>query len=182
LEKQMAESPALSTVSPWVKRFASSIPAGSRVLDLACGGGRHSRLLAAQGYRVEAVDRDAAALAELAHVDGITVLQADLEQGAWPYGGRLFGGIIVVNYLYRPRLADVLATLANPGVLIYETFMIGNERYGKPSNPDFLLQSQEMLGWAREGGLRVVAYEEGCVHFPKPALSQRLCAVRGEVT
>jgi SAM-dependent methyltransferase len=171
-----------SVVSPWVRRFAALIPAGASVLDLACGGGRHARWLAGQGYRVEAVDRDAAALAELAPVAGVTITHADLEGAPWPYPRRTFSGIVVTHYLHRPRLEDLLATLGDPGVLIYETFMVGNERYGKPSNPDFLLQSQEMLGWARERGLRVVAFEEGFVERPKPALIQRLCAVRGECT
>jgi SAM-dependent methyltransferase len=177
----------LSKASPWIQRFSSLIPLdGGTVLDFACGGGRHSRLLAAQGYRVEAVDRDAAALAELAQANGVTVRQADLEAGAWPYTGRSFSGIIVTHYLYRPRLNDLLAALAEPGVLIYETFMIGNEHYGKPSNPDYLLQSQEMLGWARNNDLRVVAFEEGFIEASeersKPAVIQRLCAVRGELS
>ena len=169
----------LSTPSPWVSRFAALIPGGGDVLDLACGGGRHTRLLAALGYRVEAVDRDTAALAELAASADVQVREADLEGGVWPYGERTFAGIVVTNYLFRPRLPALLATLAEPGVLIYETFMVGNERYGKPSNPDFLLQPQEMLLWAKDNGLSVVAFEEGYVDLPKPAMVQRLCAVRG---
>lgn len=172
----------LSSPSTWVSRFAALIPRGGEVLDLACGNGRHARLLAGLGYRVEAVDREAAAFAALASIQGIGVRAADLETGPWPYAGRTFAGIVVSNYLFRPRLPDLLAMLADPGVLIYETFMIGNERFGKPSNPDFLLQSQEMLGWAHENGLRVAAFEEGYVERPKPALVQRLCAVRGDLT
>ena len=170
-----------STPSPWVNRFASLIPKDGEVLDLACGGGRHTRLLAGLGYRVEAVDRDTAGLGELSALGGVHVRQADLEAGEWPYEQRKFSGIVITNYLFRPRLPALLATLADPGVLIYETFMIGNERYGKPSNPGFLLQSQELLEWAQGGGLSVVAFEEGYVDLPKPAMVQRLCAVRGAV-
>lgn len=171
-----------STPSAWVCRFASLIPAGGEVLDLACGGGRHSRWLAAAGYRVEAVDRDAAMLVDLAALGGVRVRAADLEAGEWPYAGRTgrtFSGIVVSNYLFRPRWPALLAALADPGVLIYETFMAGNERYGRPSNPDFLLQPQELLDWARGNALSVVAFEEGYVDLPKPAMVQRLCAVRG---
>lgn len=170
----------LLPASAWVGRFASLIPQGGQVLDFACGGGRHSRLLAARGHAVEAVDRDPARLGELAETEGVVVREADLEAGTWPYDSSAFAGIVVTNYLFRPRLPLLLAALAEPGVLIYETFMIGNERYGKPSNPDFLLQPQELLGWARDNGLSVVAYEEGYVDLPKPAMVQRLCAVRGK--
>ncbi|HJW26123.1 MAG TPA: class I SAM-dependent methyltransferase [Rhodocyclaceae bacterium] len=162
--------------SPWVGRFARHIPAGGEVLDLACGSGRHARLLAAAGHPVLAVDRGAAALASLAAVPGVTPLAADLEGADWPLAGRRFAGIVVTNYLWRPRLANVLELLAPGGVLIYETFMVGNERYGKPSNPDFLLRSQELLDLARSAGLTVLAYEEGYVDQPKPALRQAICA------
>lgn len=175
----MTIHPNPSSPSPWVCRLAALIPAGGEVLDLACGSGRHSRFLAGLGYSVEAVDRDTAGLDALAALKGMQVRTADLEAGVWPYSGRHFAGIVVTNYLFRPRLPALLAALAEPGVLIYETFMIGNERYGKPSNPDFLLQSQELLDWAKAGGLSVVAYEEGYVDLPKPAMVQRLCAVRG---
>jgi len=165
--------------SAWVKRFAPLLPATGEVLDLACGGGRHARLLATLGHRVEAVDRDAAALAQLAGIPGITVRVADLEHAAWPYVGRRFAGIVVTNYLHRPLLPLIEGALADDAVLIYETFMQGNERFGRPSNPDFLLQSQELLQMALAAGLRVVAYEEGEVAQPRPAVVQRLCAVRG---
>ena len=166
-----------SLPSPWVQRFAALIPAGE-VLDLACGGGRHARLLAGTGHRVEAVDRDAAALARLSGIPGLTVRVADLEHGLWPYAGRRFAGIVVTNYLHRPLMPLIEGALAEGGVLIYETFMVGNERFGRPSNPDFLLRSQELLDVARAAGLRVQAFEEGEVTVPKPAMVQRLCAVR----
>ena len=175
----MTISPEAPPPSPWVQRFAGLLPAGGEVLDLACGSGRHARLLAGYGYRVEAVDRNAPALAALQDLERVAVREADLEDGSWPYRGRFFSGIVVTNYLFRPRLDDLLACLAEPGVLIYETFMVGNERYGKPSNPEFLLRSQEMLGWVRQRGWRVVAFEEGQSMLPKPAMVQRLCAVRG---
>lgn len=154
------------------------IPSGGEVLDLACGGGRHARLLAGAGYPVLAVDRDGEALASLTALAGLTTLCADLEGEGWPLAGRRFAGVVVTNYLWRPRLPDLLALLADGGVLIYETFMLGNERYGRPANPDFLLRPQELLALARGAGLRVLAFEEGYTATPKPAMRQAICAVR----
>jgi len=169
---------AIIPPSPWVVRHLDSLPVAGTVLDLACGSGRHARLLAAHGHPVLAVDRDAAALAALADCPGVTTLLADLEGGEWPLGGLLFAGVIVTNYLWRPRLPDVCALLDSGGVLIYETFMVGNEAYGKPSNPDFLLRSQELRAVAAAAGLREIAFDEGYVAKPKPALRQAICAVR----
>lgn len=170
--------PEFSPPSSWVQRFVRQIAAGE-VLDLACGNGRHTRMLAGLGFCVEAVDRDTAALAQLAGVPGVRVRVADLEHGAWPYVGRHFAGIVVTNYLHRPLLPLIEGALAEGGVLVYETFMLGNERFGRPSNPDFLLRPQELLEMATAGGLRILAFEEGEVALPKPAMIQRLCAVRG---
>lgn len=164
--------------SPWVTRFAGLIPAGGEVLDFACGSGRHARWLAARGFRVEAVDRDAVALELLAGVPHLQVTEADLEEGAWPYGGRHFDGIVVTNYLFRPRLPLLLTALNHGGVLIYETFMEGNERLGKPSNPDFLLRSHELFERVADA-CTVLAYEQGEVAEPRPAVVQRICAVKG---
>ena len=160
-----------------MQRFAAQIAPGSNVLDLACGSGRHSRYLAELGYRVEALDRDEAALASLAEVPGIVTRHADVEEGPWPYHSRWFDGIVVTNYLHRPLLPLLMNALGEGGVLIYETFMIGNERYGKPSNPHFLLRPSELLEVVRRR-LHVVAFEEGEVDAPKPAVVQRLCATR----
>lgn len=154
-------------------RWAPLIARGP-VLDVASGAGRHAKFLAARGLEVIAVDRDSQIPSA-----GIRFLKADLEDGRpWPFPGRRFGGIVVTNYLYRalfPRLAE---SLDEGGVLIYETFMSGNERHGKPSNPDFLLRPGELLEAFRS--LTVVAFEQGVVERPKPAVIQRLCAVRGQ--
>jgi SAM-dependent methyltransferase len=164
--------------SPWVVRHASRILPGGRVLDLACGRGRHARLLAHRGYPVLAVDRDAAALASLHGVAGVTVLGADLEGADWPLAGLAFAGLVVTNYLWRPRLADIVALLAPGGVLIYETFMVGHEAYGKPSNPDFLLRPGELRVAAAAGGLVELEYFEGFTAGPGPAVRQAICALR----
>lgn len=169
---------SLASPSPWVTRFAPLIGAGGEVLDYACGGGRHARWLAQKGFRVEAVDRDAVALELLQGVPHVRTRHADLEQAMWPYAGRRFDAVVVTNYLYRPRLLQLLELLAPGGVLIYETFMVGNERFGKPSNPDFLLAPNELVlrlvdAWT------IIAFEQGEVHEPRPAVVQRVCAIRG---
>lgn len=168
----------LTNPSSWVQRFAPQIAAGGHVLDLACGSGRHSRYLADLGYQVEALDRDEAALAGLANIPNIAPRHADVEEGPWPYHSRWFDGIVVTNYLHRPLLPLLINALGEGGVLIYETFMIGNERFGKPSNSHFLLRPGELLEVVRRR-LHVVAFEEGEIESPKPAMVQRLCATRG---
>ena len=165
----------IDTPSPWVCRFAPRIRAGGLVLDVACGNGRHARYLAALGHRVEAVDRDPALLQRLQGMAGITARAADLEAGQWPYGGRRFDAIVVVNYLHRPLFPHLLAALAPGALLIYETFAAGNERFGRPRNPDFLLRRDELLDLARDR-LQVLAYEDLQVDAPRPSVVQRICA------
>ena len=169
----------LELPSSWVLRWLHLIPAGGEVLDIACGAGRHARILAARGHEVHAVDRDPEALACLAGSTRITPLCADIERGAWPYAGRTFAGIIVTNYLHRPLLPVLVRSLAAEGVLIYETFAGGNERYGRPSNPDFLLRRGELLDQIR-GHLTVVEYEDLVVSAPRPAVVQRICATQSK--
>ncbi|MBE0612357.1 MAG: class I SAM-dependent methyltransferase [Burkholderiales bacterium] len=163
--------------SAWVRRFAGLIAPGGTVLDLACGQGRHARLLASLGYRVEAVDRDEACVAALAGVHGVTGRCADLEASEWPYAAGRFDAVVVTNYLYRPLVDPMLAALRPGGVLIYETFALGNEKLGRPSNPEFLLRPHELLHWV-EGRLQVIAFEQGRVERPKPAVIQRICAIQ----
>lgn len=165
-----------SEASAWVRRFAAMVPKGGRVLDLACGGGRHSRLFLELGHPVTAVDRDISGLSELEGRKLLEVIETDLEDGRpFPLAGRVFAGIVVTNYLYRPLLPALVAALAPGGVLIYETFAKGNEDFGKPSNPDFLLDPGELLEAVR-GRLRVLAYEDLSVKEPRPAAIQRICA------
>lgn len=170
--------PPVPTVSAWVARFAAVIKTPGMVLDLACGAGRHARYLAETGLQVEALDRNAAALSTLTGLPRVAVRCADVEGGPWPYAGREFDAIVVTNYLHRPLFPLISSALAPGGVLIYETFRIGNESYGKPSNPDFLLRSGELLDLAKTNGLEVLAYEDGFTTTPKPAMVQRLCAVK----
>ncbi|TFW10061.1 class I SAM-dependent methyltransferase [Oxalobacteraceae bacterium OM1] len=174
---------ALDRPSVWVARFARWIPAGE-VLDVACGGGRHARLLASLGHTVIAVDRDGEALARAAG-PGIVPVQADLESGPdgaqWPFASRRFTGIVVTNYLHRPLFPRLWESLVPGGVLVYETFAQGNERFGKPSNPAFLLAPGELLRHLARDGAHVLAYEDGYVTQPKPAMVQRICVIKAAV-
>ena len=164
-----------SAPSAWVERWASWIRPGGAVLDVACGSGRHARWLARLGFEVDAVDRDPDLFDD--PPPQVAVLGADLEQGAWPYAGRLFDAVVVANYLHRPLLPTLVASLEPGGLLVYETFAQGNERFGRPSNPAFLLAPGELLEAVR-GRLRVLAYEDLVVEAPRPAAIQRICARR----
>lgn len=164
--------------SEWVCRFAPLIPTGGRVLDLACGQGRHARFLRDCGLEVVAIDRDAAAIETLRGLDRVEAVVADIESGSWPYPPATFDAVVVTNYLWRPLMPQLIAALREGGVLIYETFALGNERLGRPANPDFLLRRNELLEWSMPR-LQVVAFEQGVVSRPKPALVQRICAVWG---
>ena len=167
----------LETPSRWVTEHASLISAGGRVLDLACGGGRHAIWLARQGYQVDAIDRDASAVARMSGINNIHVHIVDLEADKAYTFNHHYDGIIVSRYLHRPLL-KTLALILNPnGVLIYETFMLGNEQYGKPSNPNFLLQPNELLD-VYSPLLKIIAFVQGEVTEPKPAVMQRICAIK----
>lgn len=172
--------------SPWVVRFMPLIHKSGEILDLACGGGRHSRLALGLGYRVVAVDRDTSGLKDFRGNKSLEIIETDLETATpfapkGPFHGRTFTGIIVTNYLHRPILSGLIGALADDGVLIYETFAAGNERYGHPRNPDYLLRPGELLETVQNGvqnGLQVIAYEYGLIHDPRTAVVQRLCAVK----
>ncbi|MFT4242491.1 MAG: class I SAM-dependent methyltransferase [Acidovorax sp.] len=159
--------------SEWVRRWSHLIVPGSTVLDVACGAGRHLRWLRTQGHTVTGVDRSADAIAACAGLGEL--VQADIENGPWPFAGRQFGAVVVTNYLWRPLLPAIVDCVAPGGVLIYETFAQGNETVGKPSRPDFLLAPGELL--AACAGLRVVAYEDGFLSEPDRFV-QRIAAVR----
>lgn len=165
----------IQTVSPWVEAHAGLVPAGEAVLDVAAGGGRHARFFAARGHKVVAVDKDISAIGGHSAIEAI---RADLEDGSpWPLAGRVFGGVVVTNYLHRPLFPDLLAALKPGGALIYETFARGNEAYGKPDNPDFLLEPNELIARVLNACM-VVAFEDNYVHTPKPAIVQRIVAIK----
>lgn len=166
----------MGTPSPWICHYAQLITNGGQVLDLACGNGRHARWLAANNWQVHAVDRDVQSLTELQQLPNISTTVADLENDVWPYSGCRFHGIVVSRYLHRPLLPRLIESLHSGGVLIYETFMDGNERFGRPKNPDFLLRSNELLE-VFFPQLTVIAYQQGEFHEPNPAVMQRICAV-----
>ncbi|HEX6793410.1 MAG TPA: class I SAM-dependent methyltransferase [Casimicrobiaceae bacterium] len=163
--------------SDWLVRFASLVAPDARVLDVAAGRGRHARFFAQRGAQVIAVDVDADALAPLAGTPNVSTRIADLERGAWPFAAEAFDAIVVTNYLHRPLLPHLLATLAPDGALLYETFAAGNEAFGRPSNPAFLLRENELLDAVRDH-LAIVAFEQGVVtEHERRAVVQRIAAV-----
>jgi SAM-dependent methyltransferase len=167
----------IDSPSPWVCRWAGLIRPGGRVLDVACGHGRHLRYLRSLGFAVVGVDRDEAALGALKGVGGVEIRVADIEAGSWPFALGGFDGVVVTNYLWRPLFPNLVGALRPGGVLIYETFALGNERYGRPSNPEHLLLPNELLHSLEP--MAVVAFEQGVISTPKQAVIQRVCAVLG---
>jgi SAM-dependent methyltransferase len=161
--------------APWIIQWAGLVAPQAAVLDLAAGGGRHALFFAERGHKVTAVDHDVSRLAAHANIEP---LKAGLEDGSpWPLGDRRFGAVVVTNYLHRPLMPHLLEAVAPGGVLLYQTFMVGNERFGKPSRPDFLLKDGELLELVR-GKFSVIAYEARLISEPAMAMVQRIAARR----
>ena len=167
----------LQLPSEWVTRFSTLIAPGGEVLDLASGHGRHTKFLLENGFNVTSLDANISGLKKIADKNRLEIIEADLEKcGSWPLGQRRFAALIVTNYLHRPLFPHIIAALKDNGVLIYETFAIGNQNFGKPSNPKFLLKPGELLTEVF-GKLRIIAYEEGLFQTPKISVKQRICAI-----
>jgi SAM-dependent methyltransferase len=167
-------SHGLDAPSAWVQRWSHLVPARGSVLDVACGHGRHMRWFAGRGHPVTGIDRSAEAIASIANIG--RAIEADIENGRWPLEeGTTFDAVVVTNYLWRPLLPRMVASVAPGGVLIYETFAAGNETVGRPSRPDFLLNPGELLQATQ--GLHTVAYEEGFCGAPERFV-QRIVATR----
>ena len=164
-------------VSDWVKKHITLIPSNKLVLDLACGSGRNTRFLLDRGYSVVALDKDVSQLTDISSKQNLRKYKFDLEAGGkFPFQKQEFSGVIVTNYLHRPLFENLLNSLSDGGVLIYQTFMIGNEAYGRPRNPKFLLKRNE-LSDVFDKKLDVVAFEQGYIERPKPAVMQSICAI-----
>ncbi|MES2399449.1 MAG: class I SAM-dependent methyltransferase [Pseudomonadota bacterium] len=166
--------------SPWVQRWSHLVKSGGSVLDVACGHGRHARWFHDRGHAVTLVDKSLQAIESIVlPAKSCQAIVADIENGPWPFAGRQFDAVVATNYLWRPLMPTLLASLAPGGVMIYETFTQGNETVGKPSRSDFLLEHGELLAVCT--GLRIVAYEDGFQAGPNsdlPRFIQRIAAVR----
>lgn len=162
---------------PWVVRWAGVIPTSGRVLDVACGGGRHAAYLAGLGHEVDAVDLDLTLSENMRETPGVFWHGHDLEGESWPFPPGAYQGVVVTNYLHRPLYPHLIEALAPGGVLIYATFSLGQEVLGRPRNPRHLLLPGELLETVR-GLMRVVAYEDVLEAGDSPARVQRLCAIK----
>jgi len=164
--------------SDWVLRFVHLIKPGGRILDLAAGHGRHSFYFLEQGFNVVAADIDVSSLRHKTALEGFSVLEVDLEVGHWPFHSLSFDAIVVTNYLFRPHFPWIIGSLKEMGVLLFESFGAGNEKFGRPKNPQFLLSSGEIYNFLSES-LHVVSYEHGIENEPRRSVRQRICAVKG---
>ena len=171
--------------SAWVQRWSHLVKPGGTVLDVACGYGRHAKWFYERNHALALVDRAQLAIDVVAKTlslragQTVEAVVADIENGPWPFEGRQFDAVVVTNYLWRPLMPTLLASLAGGGVLIYETFTAGNGSVGKPSRPDFLLRSGELLALCSE--LRIVAFEDGFddgANGLSPRFIQRIAAMR----
>ena len=175
-------SPSNGTEPPsdWVKRWSHLVKPRGTVLDVACAYGRHAYYFHQLNHPVTLVERAQAAIESIAiEAQSCEKVVSDIETSPWPFAGRQFDAVVVTNYLWRPLMPNLLASLASGGVLIYETFAAGNETVGKPSRPDFLLQPGELLEICK--GLRVVAFEDGFINDERGQTAryvQRIAAVR----
>jgi hypothetical protein len=177
-ERSMSASIDSGKPSPWIVTWSGLVSPEATVLDVAAGRGRHARFFRQRGNPVVAIDREVAGMADLHGDPGLTLLACDLEDGGpWRLGEQRFGAIVVTNYLHRPLFPALIAALGAGGILLYETFMVGHERFGPPKNPDFLLRDGELLDRLRPA-LQIVAYEARIISDPRPALVQRVAARR----
>ncbi len=164
----------MAEASDWVRRFAPEVAAGGAVLDLACGSGRHGRLFLEAGHRVSFLDRDLSGVADLKDAPNVELIEADIEAGPWPLDSRAFAAVIVTNYLWRPLYPQIVNAVQPGGLLVYETFLRGNERFGKPRNPDHLLVPHELVRLCQDA-FEIRAFEQGEMNG---SLKQRICAER----
>ena len=162
-----------------IVRWSPLVKPGARVLDVAAGGGRHALWFAERDAAVTAVDRDTTSLLARPHAN-IRAVEADLENAPWPFAGEQFDAVVIVNYLWRSLLPQLIDSVAPDGLLMYETFASGNEQFGRPRNPDFLLRRGELIE-AIGSELIVLEYAHGPIGRPPRAVRQRLLAQRPRI-
>ena len=168
-----------SDPSNWIKKTLDSVGRSvRRAVDIASGAGRHSFLLSDIASDVTAVDRNPE-LSKYFKDTHVQFLCIDLERATWPMEGDLYDIVLVSNYLYRPHLINIIELVSPGGFLVYETFGDGNERFGKPSNPNFLLKSGELRSSVGDDFVIIEDFF-GEVEEPQHAVKSRLFARRAE--
>ena len=165
-------------ISRWVAENQKFIKRNGLILDLACGSGRNGKFLLEKGFNVVFLDRDISLLGWVPKASRSQVVKHDLENGTrWCFLPCSFDAVVVTNYLYRPIFADLLSIIEEGGVLIYETFSKGNEIYGRPKNPNYLLQPEELIDIVRPS-MRIISFKEGYSDEGRKSITQKIVAIK----
>ena len=165
-------------ISPWVREHYKYVKEGGLVLDLACGNGRHGKFLMEKGFKVVFLDLDISQLTGVCNKLVNQIIQHNLEDGSsWPFAPEMFDAVVVTNYLHRPIFKKLISVISCDGLLIYETFAKGNEAFGKPSNPNFLLNPEELIELVRPK-MRVTSFHEGYSNDGRNAIMQKIVAMK----
>ena len=166
-----------SEPSEWIKKYLKKNINNKNLLDLACGSGRHSIYASSLGYKVTSVDINKNKLSTLTLKKFISPIQLNIEEpNSWPFIDKSFNVVIVTNYLHRPIFKHIISSIKLNGILLYETFSKENSQFGRPNNPDYLLNSLELFLLAKKYRMEILNYEENMIEFPNKKAIQRIYA------
>ena len=167
--------------SEWILDQINTLKIEKKInlLDFASGNGRNCIPLSKKNIMVTAIDRDQEKLNKYKNFKNINSICFDLETSEeWPLTKEYYDVIIVVNYLYRPKIKKLINLLKKGGFLFYETFSLGNEKYGSPKDPKFLLKDRELIEIFGEF-LLPLSFYDGRLNDDKIAIKQRASFKKG---
>ena len=167
--------------SEWIFNQIESLKINEKInlLDFASGNGRNCIHLSKKNIIVTAIDKDQEKLNKYKNFENINTICFDLETAEkWPLFREYYDVIIVVNYLYRPKIKKLISLLKKDGFLFYETFSLGNEKYSSPKNPNFLLKNRELLDiFSNE--LLPLSFYEGVINCKNISVKQMASFKKG---